>query len=94
MATVAAATGGRTEQHPAVADRGLTDSTGKVQPTGGKHTEGACIETLKCITVSQDWLSSTAVPGSMTDGLYGLRCAIPSPESALQLFLTGSTALL
>ena len=42
MATVTAATGGRTEQHSTVADGGLTDSTGKVQPTGGKHTEGAC----------------------------------------------------
>ena len=128
MATVTAATGGRTEQHSAVADRGLTDfvlgrfnqvvantlrvpvlayesvsATELLAPTLAEFeaaeindlllvtqavtTVRAHCETLKSTAVSQEWLPSTAVPGSMTDGLYGLRYATP-----LQLFLTGSAA--
>ena len=98
-------------------------ATGKVQPTGGEHTESACTglrkcfshwntlaefeaaeindlllvtqavtavrthcETLKSTALSQEWLPSTAVPGSMTDGLYGIRYAIPSPDSPCNCF--------
>ena len=43
-------------------------------------------ETLKSTAVSQEWLPSTAVPGSMTDGLYGLRYANPSPDSPCNCF--------
>ena len=43
-------------------------------------------ETLKSTALSQDWLPSTAVPGSMTDGLYGIRYAIPSPDSPCNCF--------
>ena len=38
-------------------------------------------EELKGTAVSPDWPPVTLVAGSMTDGLYGLRYAIPSPES-------------
>eukprot|EP00434_Breviolum_minutum_P039748 symbB.v1.2.035312.t1/scaffold4706.1/size36105/1 len=43
-------------------------------------------ETLKSTALSQDWLPSTAVPGSMTDGLYGIRYAVPSPDSPCNCF--------
>ena len=43
-------------------------------------------ETLKSTALSQEWLPSTAVPGSMTDGLYGIRYAIPSPDSPCNCF--------
>ena len=43
-------------------------------------------ETLKRTAVSQDWLPTTTVPGSMTDGLYGLRQVIPSPDSPCNCF--------
>ena len=43
-------------------------------------------ETLKHTAVSQDWLPTTTVPGSMTDGLYGLRQVIPSPDSPCNCF--------
>ena len=36
--------------------------------------------------LSQEWLPSTAVPGSMTDGLYGIRYAIPGPDSPRNCF--------
>ena len=42
--------------------------------------------TLKHTAVSQEWLPTTAVPGSMTDGLYGLRYLIPSPDSPCNCF--------
>ena len=40
-------------------------------------------ETLKSTALSQEWLPS---PGSMTDGLYGIRYAIPSPDSPCNCF--------
>ena len=127
MATVTAATAGRTEQHSAVTDRGLTDfplgrfnqlvaNTLRVPALGYESVsatemlaptlpefEAAEIndlllvtqavtavrthcETLKSTALSQDWLPSTAVPGSMTDGLYGIRYAIPSPDSPCNCF--------
>ena len=43
-------------------------------------------ETLKSTALSQEWLPSTAVPGSMTDGLYGIRFAIPGPDSPCNCF--------
>ena len=127
MATVTAATGGRTEQHSAVADRGLTDfplgrfnqlvastlrvpalsyenvsATELLAPTLAKFEAAeindvllvtqtvtavrAHCETLKSTAVSLEWLTATAVPGSMTDGLYGLRYAIPSPDSPCNCF--------
>ena len=43
-------------------------------------------ETLKSTALSQEWLPSTAVPGSMTDGLYGIRYAIPGPDSPCDCF--------
>ena len=43
-------------------------------------------ETLKRTAVSQDWLPTTAVPGSMTDGLYVLRHLIQSPDSPCNCF--------
>ena len=43
-------------------------------------------ETLKNTALSQEWLPSTAVPGSVTDGLYGIRYAIPSPDSPCNCF--------
>ena len=127
MATVNAATAGRTEQHSAVTDRGLTDfplgrfnqlvantlrvpalayesvsATEMLAPTLAEF-EAAEIndlllvtqavtavrthcETLKSTALSQEWLPSTAVPGSMTDGLYGIRYAIPSPDSPCNCF--------
>ena len=127
MATVTAATAGRTEQHSAVTDRGLTDfplgrfnqlvantlrvpalayesvsATELLAPTLAEF-EAAEIndlllvtqavtavrthcETLKNTALSQEWLPSTAVPGSMTDGLYGIRYAIPSPDSPCNCF--------
>ena len=126
-ATVTAATAGRTEQHSAVTDRGLTDfplgrfnqlvaNTLRVPALGYESVsatemlaptlpefEAAEIndlllvtqavtavrthcETLKSTALSQDWLPSTAVPGSMTDGLYGIRYAIPSPDSPCNCF--------
>ena len=127
MATVTAATAGRTEQHSAVTDRGLTDfplgrfnqlvantlrvpalayesvsATEMLAPTLAEF-EAAEIndlllvtqavtavrthcETLKSTALSQEWLPSTAVPGSMTDGLYGIRYAIPSPDSPWNCF--------
>ena len=108
MATVTAATAGRTEQHSAVTDQGLTDfplgrfnqlvantlrvpalayesvsATELLAPTLAEF-EAAEIndlllvtqavtavrndcETLKSTALSQEWLPSTAVPGSMTD---------------------------
>ena len=111
MATVTAATGGRTDQHSAVTDRGLTDfplgrfnqlvantlrvpalayesvsATELLAPTLAEF-EAAEIndlllviqavsavrthcDTLKSIALSQDWLLSAAVPGSMTDLRY------------------------
>ena len=127
MATVTAATGGRTEQLSAVTDRGLTDfplgrfnqlvlSTLRVPALAYESvtatemlaltldefetveihdlllvTQAATAvrtdcETLKHTAVSQDWLPTTAVPGSMTDGLYGLRYLIPSPDSPCNCF--------
>ena len=127
MATVTASTAGRTEQHSAVTDRGLTDfplgrfnqlvaNTLRVPALGYESVlatemlaptlpefEAAEIndlllvtqavtavrthcETLKSTALSQDWLPSTAVPGSMTDGLYGIRYAIPSPDSPCNCF--------
>ena len=127
MATVTAATAGRTEQHSAVTDRGLTDfplerfnqlvaNTLRVPSLGYESVsatemlaptlpefEAAEIndlllvtqavtavrthcETLKSTALSQEWLPSTAVPGSMTDGLYGIRYAIPSPDSPCNCF--------
>ena len=124
MATVTAATAGRTEQHSAVTDRGLTDfplgrfnqlvantlrvpalayesvsATELLAPTLAEF-EAAEIndlllvtqavtavrthcETLKNTALSQEWLPSTAVPGSMTDGLYGIRYAIPIAQTVL-----------
>ena len=120
MATVTAATAGRTEQHSAVTDRGLTDfplgrfnqlvaNTLRVPALGHESVsttemlaptlpefEAAEIndlllvtqavtavrthcETLKSTALSQEWLPSTAVPGSMS-------------RQSLQLFFTGSTA--
>ena len=43
-------------------------------------------EELKCTAVSPDWPPVTLVAGSMTDGLYGLRYTIPSPESPCNSF--------
>ena len=124
MATVTAATVGRTEQHSAVTDRGLTDfplgrfnqlvaNTLRVPALAYESVsatemlaaefEAAEIndlllvtqavtavrthcETLKSTALSQEWLPSTAVPGSMTDGLYGIRYAIPSPDSPCNCF--------
>ena len=127
MATVTAATAGRTEQHSTVTDRGLTDfplgrfnqlvaNTLRVPALGYESVsttemlaptlpefEAAEIndlllvtqavtavrthcETLKSTALSQEWLPSTAVPGSMTDGLYGIRYAIPSPDSPCNCF--------
>ena len=121
MATVTAATAGRTEQHSAVTDRGLTDfplgrfnqlvantlrvpalayesvsATELLAPTLAEF-EAAEINDLLLVTQavtavrthcarSQEWLPSTAVPGSMTDGLYGIRYAIPSPDSPCNCF--------
>ena len=127
MATVTAATGGRTEQLSAVTDRGLTDfplgkfnqlvsSTLMVPALAYESVTAAEIlaltldefeapeihdlllitqaitavrtdcETLKRTAVSQDWPPTTVVPGSMTDGLYGLRYLIPSPDSPCNCF--------
>ena len=127
MATVTAATAGRTEQHSAVTDRGLTDfplgrfnqlvantlrvpalayesvsATELLAPTLAEFevaeindlllvTQAVTAvrthcETLKSTALSQEWLPSTAVPGSMTDGLYGIRYAIPSPDSPCNCF--------
>ena len=127
MATATASTAGRTDQHSAVTDRGLTDfplgrfnqlvantlrvpalayesvsATEMLAPTLAEF-EAAEIndlllvtqavtavrthcETLKSTALSQEWLPSTAVPGSMTDGLYGIRYAIPSPDSPCNCF--------
>ena len=38
-------------------------------------------EDLKNTAVSTEWLPVTLVPGSMSDGLFGLRYTIPTPES-------------
>ena len=127
MATVTAATGGRTEQLSAVTDRGLTDfplgkfnqlvsSTLMVPALAYESVTATKIlaltldefeapeihdlllitqaitavrtdcETLKRTAVSQDWPPTTVVPGSMTDGLYGLRYLIPSPDSPCNCF--------
>ena len=37
-------------------------------------------EDLKNTAVSTEWLPVTLVPGSMSDGLFGLRYIIPTPE--------------
>ena len=127
MATVTAATGGRTEQLSAVTDRGLTDfplgkfnqlvSSALMVPALAYESVTATkisaltldefeapeihdlllitqaitavrtdCETLKRTAVSQDWPPTTVVPGSMTDGLYGLRYLIPSPDSPCNCF--------
>ena len=127
MATVTAATGGRTEQLSAVTDRGLTDfplgkfnqlvsSTLMVPALAYESVTATKIlaltldqfeapeihdlllitqaitdvrtdcETLKRTAVSQDWPPTTVVPGSMTDGLYGLPYLIPSPDSPCNCF--------
>ena len=38
-------------------------------------------EDLKNTAVRTEWLPVTLVPGSMSDGLFGLRNTIPTPES-------------
>ena len=43
-------------------------------------------EDLKSTAVSADWLPVTLVPGSMSDGLFGLRYTIPTPESPCNCF--------
>ena len=43
-------------------------------------------EDLKSPAVSTEWLPVTLVPGSMSDGLFGLRCTIPTPESPCNCF--------
>ena len=43
-------------------------------------------EDLKSTAVSTEWLPVTLVPGSMSDGLFGLRYTIPTPESPCNCF--------
>ena len=43
-------------------------------------------EELKSTAVSTEWPPTTLVPGSMADGLYGLRYTIPTPESPCNSF--------
>ena len=43
-------------------------------------------EDLKSTAVSTEWLPVTLVPGSMSDGLFGLRHTIPTPESPCNCF--------
>ena len=43
-------------------------------------------EDLKSTAVSTKWLPVTLVPGSMSDGLFGLRYTIPTPESPCNCF--------
>ena len=43
-------------------------------------------EELKSTALSTEWPPTTLVPGSMADGLYGLRYTIPTPESPCNSF--------
>ena len=127
MATVTAATAGRTEQHSAVTDQGLTDFplerynrlvvntlktpalayetvslTEMLAPTLAEFetveindllfvTQAITAvrthcELLKNTQTSHDWLTATGVPGSMTDGLYGIRHSIPTADSPCNCF--------
>ena len=43
-------------------------------------------EELKSTAVSTEWPPTTLVPGSMADGLYGLRYTIPTPDSPCNSF--------
>ena len=43
-------------------------------------------EELKNTAVSTEWLPVTRIPGSMSDGLFGLRYTIPTPESPCNCF--------
>ena len=43
-------------------------------------------EDLKNTAVNTEWLPVTLVPGSMSDGLFGLRYTIPTPESSCNCF--------
>ena len=47
-------------------------------------------EELKNTAVSTEWLPATLVPGSMSDGLLGLRYTIPIPESPYNCFSLGA----
>ena len=50
------------------------------------HTVRTHCELLKNTQTSQDWLCSAGVPGSMTDGLYGIRHCIPTADSPCNCF--------
>ena len=47
-------------------------------------------EELKNTAVSTEWLPATPVPGSMSDGLFGLRYTKPIPESPCTCFSLGA----
>ena len=47
-------------------------------------------EELKNTAVSTEWLPATLIAGSMSDGLFGLRCTIPTPESPCNCFSLGA----
>ena len=49
-------------------------------------TVRANCEEQKNTVVSTEWMPTTLIPGSMSDGLFGLRYTIPTPQSPCNCF--------
>ena len=55
-------------------------------------TVRANCEEQKNTVVSIAWMPTTLVPGSMSDGLFGLRYTLPTPQSPCNCFTLSMTA--
>ena len=55
-------------------------------PTESITTVKANCEEQINTAVSSEWMPTTLIPGSTTDGLFGLRYTIPTPQSPINCF--------